>query len=365
VWAEEYTRDPSGLLGQQAEIARTVSARLRLDVPEAVARRLEYRRAVGPDAQDAYLRGVADASADTVSSTQTAVQHFERAVAFDPGFGDAWASLSLARVRMANQSPGPDRAGTYAQARKEALKAIDLDPALGLAYAALGTVRFYYDWDWVSAEDAFKRAVDLAPGDGFAYQRYSMFLAAADRIPEALAMASAAQSIDPLVAVRSTNLGMVYYYGRRYGEAVREFERALGLSPGYAVAHSGLCRAYEASGEWDKARRECQATVDGGSRLVGRLALARVFGRMGRRADAERILADVSAEPQGPFVAADSLALVYASTGDRDRAFAFLEQAVASRSGNMLWIRVDPRFDPLRDDARFRPLVSRVGVPPR
>ncbi len=360
-WAEAYIREPSALLEQQAEIVRTVAARLQLDLPENVISRIDHRRATTPDAQDAYLRGIADSSADTLASAASAVRHLERAVGLDPAFGDAWASLSLARVRLANQAPGPGRDAQYAQARQDALAALERDPGLGRAYAALGTIRFYFDWDWNGADAAFQRAIELTPGDGFAHQRYSMFLAAADRLPAAIEHGRAAQTIEPLVPLRSTNLGTLYYYARRYDEAVTELRRALELSPGFAVAHTGLCRVYSATGNLDTAADHCRAAVEKGSPLVGLLGLARVFAQGGRRNDVDRVMAEVRSQPQGPFISPDSIALIHAAMGDSDVAFEWLEKAAAAKSGNLLWIRVDPRFDPLRKDRRLAAIVSRVS----
>ncbi len=358
-WAEEYTRGPSGLLGQQSEIAKTVVARLKGDLAPEIAGRLELKRSVSAEGQDLFLRGQTandGAIADFVGS----VRYLERAVIVDPQFADAWAALSLARVRRTNQVRPPDREAQYKRARTEALKALELDPMLAVAYTALGNLRFYHDWDWNGAEAAFRRATELAPGDGSAHYRYSLLLAGESRADEAIEAARRALALDPMGWRPALNLGTILYYARRYDEAARETQRVLQLSPGLNVATYQLCHIASATNHLDEAVSQCEDSVAKGNRINGLLELSRIHALAGRRQQAEAILTALRSSPESASINPDNFAFIYAALGDRDSAFALLEQALAMKAGNLLWIRVDPRFDLLRSDPRFRPLVERV-----
>lgn len=359
VWARDYTRTSAGLLDQQTEIVRTIAAQLQVDLtPKAVARL--QQRVVPADAEDYYLRGIAESYRSQMATPTSAVELLERAVAIDPAFAEAWASLAIERIRFANQSPGPDKEALYARGRTEARTAIDLNPSLGDAHIALADIRFYQDWDWSGAEDSYRTAVDLAPGSAYAHGRYAMFLAAAGRTAEAITMGHAAQAIEPQTAVNSSNLATIYHYARRYSDAIREGQRALDLQSGYPIANFRLCSIYASLGRFDEGAERCQDAIAGGNRLSARFELARVHALAGRRDEAERVLNDVLTLPQGPYTNPEHLAFVHAALGETDAAFMRLEEAFAKRAPNLLWIRVDARFDPLRGDARFASLVERV-----
>jgi TolB-like protein/Tfp pilus assembly protein PilF len=360
LWADEYHRTMSDVLGQQREIVKAVLEHLHLESSTVNRVGGQQVQTTNPDAHDAYLRGLAEESNGRMP--EQAITHFERAVALEPRFADAWANLALARIRLANQDTSSDRAGEYERARHAAQTAIQLDPQLARAHSALATIRFYYDWDWTGAEGAFEQALSLNPGDAFGYQRYAMFLSARARHTDAIAMARRAQAIEPVVPSRSVTLGMAYYYARRYEESVRETLRALDFAPGYSPAHLALARTFAAMGRLEEAMQHAQKAVDTGNVLNGRTEIARLHALRGEREQADAVLATAAAMPQGQELNPDRLAYVHAANGDLDRAFVELDAAADRRAGNLLWIQVDARFDPFRNDPRFSVLLGRLNL---
>ncbi|MDH4065441.1 MAG: tetratricopeptide repeat protein, partial [Acidobacteriota bacterium] len=293
----------------------------------------------------------------------SALQYFREAVERAPDFAEAWAALALQHIARGNSGPASDRGAHYAQARSAAFAALERNPRLGEAHTALGTLAFYFDWDWEAADRSFRQALEYAPGDAFAYQRYSMFLAALGRLDEAIDAARLSQAIEPMVPTRSSSLGTTYYYARRYEEAAAEMQRALDLSPRFATAEYGLGRIRASQGRFDEAITHLTRAAELGSPVSAFLELARVHALHG---DVERSAAAIEklgALQPLPDITPDNLAFVDAAHGELDTAFARLAAALTLRAGNLLWIRVDPRFDPLRNDPRFESLVRRLQFP--
>jgi Tfp pilus assembly protein PilF len=312
------------------------------------------------DAQDLYLRAIAEAYGPQRSMPGAAIDLLDRAVALEPGFAEAWSLLAAERIRLANQNPGPERDALYARARTEALTAIELDPALGQAHSTLANIRFYYDWDWAAAEQYYRRAVELSPGSSDVHVNYAMFLAAMGRIDEALVMGRIAQSLEPMTPLVATSLATLYHYAGQPDAARREVQRALSLAPGFRTASFRLCVIAASQGRFDEATSSCEESIRAGNLLSGRLELARVYALAGKREAALGALQEVLATKNGPFISPDNIAFIDAALGDRDQAFSRLQQALARRAPNLLWIQVDPRFDPLRSDARFATIFDRV-----
>ena len=217
LWAEELTREASQLLSAQTEIARLVAAHLRLRLSPDEERALTPRTGRSA-AQDAYLRGLAAAqTALDLAAANATIDHFRRAVTIDPDFAAAWAALAKAEeIKRINLTPSLDRASAAAIPRTQAQRAIQLDASLAAGYAALGTVQFYYDWDFPAAERTFRSALALTPSDTPVQNVFCMLLAALGRTDESIKVAREAQQIEPRAPGGTIVLGSVFYYARRY-----------------------------------------------------------------------------------------------------------------------------------------------------
>ena len=363
VWGEELLREPSALLSAQTEIARLVAARLALKLSEEENAALT-QRPLDPRAADAYLNGLAS-TAKGPTAYNDAVRFFRASVEIEPGFAQGWANLALAEIGLFDQSTGVNRAERARFIRGLAEHAIKLDPTLASGYAALGSTEFYFDWDFVAAEQSFRRALEVEPSNGFARQRFAMLLAALGRLDEAIAIGAEAEAIEPLVALRATSLGILYYYARDYENAIIKHQRSLVLAPELGTGHSGLGRVYLAQGRPDEAAREFQLAVEKNRYPPWLIELAHAYVAAGRSKEAAAVMAELSKLQQtGRSYSLDNLAYIAAVEGRFDDAFEILERAVDQKLTNVLWIAVDPRADPLRSDPRFDRLVARIGLRP-
>jgi eukaryotic-like serine/threonine-protein kinase len=361
VWAEELTRDSDSLLEAQAEIARLVAAHLAVRLSPAEQTALT-QRAVDPRAQEAYLRGLelAHRALDR-QSAQGALKYFADAVRIDPNFALAWADY--ANFELIDLATSPDRFERAIEVKERAEQAIRLDPTLGAGYVALGTAQFYFDWDFAAAERTFRAGIDRTPSMAVGYQRFSMLLAALDRLPEAIAFCRTSTELEPQVAIHRTSLGILYYYARDYSQAETVMKGALDIQPDFPIAWFGLGRVYSAMGRHAEAIEAIERSLTDRRPASYLVELARAHTAAGHSAEASAIIDELGRlQQKGYTYSLDNHAYIAAAAGRLDEAFQILDQAVQQRLTNVLWLAVDPRVDPLRQDSRFSTLLERIGL---
>jgi DNA-binding winged helix-turn-helix (wHTH) protein/Flp pilus assembly protein TadD len=316
-----------------------------------------------PDAYRAYLEGRYHWSQRSEVGLKKAIDDFQRAVIFDPEFTAAYSGMAdtyAALGYLSFVSP----ADAFPLARRHALLALKRDAALAEPHASLGYVKFYFDWDWSGAEAEFQRAIALDPNWAASHQWYSIYLLAAGRPPEALREITLARELDPLSLAINTDLGFHHYNTCQYDEASKQLQSVLSMNQDFAAAHLWLGRTYQQMGRFEDALAEFRA-VENSVRdwPVAVAARGSVEAASGRSDRAEVVLADLKELATRRFVTAYGMALVYAGIGDSDGAFTWLDKAFAERSNWLVWLRLDPRFDPLRSDSRFTELLDRIKFP--
>ncbi len=367
LWAESYEFDPRDILAAQGEVARAVARQIRVRLTPQEQARLTISRRVDPEAYEAYLLGRAYSSkARTRTSWTRAKEYFEKAIAKDPGYAPAYASLAELYMRPEG-SPTRDPGELRLQARRWAEKALKLDDTLAEAHTVLARVAAQQEWDWASAEREYRRAIELNPGHPLARIWYSQYLYAMQRFEEAVAQAKHAQQLDPASPLINTWAGAAYFFAGRVEEAMASWQKALELDPSYSDASLVLARAYVKLGMNQRAVAELQkALIFNGRAPLVLGALAHAYARAGQREEAWKLVGElkrIEAEERG-FVPPFGIIWAYAGLGDEeDQAFAWLERSFQERRDRMVWLNVDPLLDPLRSDARFHDLVRRVGLP--
>lgn len=244
-----------------------------------------------------------------------------------------------------------------------ASRALELNPAMYEAHSTLADALFKVEWRWTDADMHFRQALGLNPNFSMGRWQYARFLAAAGRVDDAVAEARKAEENDPLSTDAKGTVAMMLFYQRRYADAIAKADDALAIDDAQQGPHFVRGRALAAMGRLDEAIREIEEAVRLTNDQSGQLAeLGRVYALAGRKADAERILAQLLAAGSGnDFVARQDAAYVQLGLGRTNEALAGLAAAVQQRSLRILWLRVDPRLDPLRTDPRFQALVQQIG----
>ena len=361
IWGSELERAPSNILSARSEIASLIAARLSLVVPPAMSN--EGQRLLSAEAQDAFLRALAELNSQANTSNARAVALLARAVTLEPSWADPLAHLAMAQQMTIEFGNPSERSRAAGVVRANALKAMQLDPTQSMTYTALAAVQAYHDWDFAGAEATLRQAVAAEPQDGTARGRLAFLLAARGRLPEAIVEAATARDQEPLVPDRHVVLGMVRYYARDWDAALADMERALALSPQFALAHLGKGLVLGASAKPDEAR----ASIERALAMAANPGWLAAMGITCARAEAASCVADVTRrlgelERGGAFVSIDNYAYIAGYQHRLDEAFRLLNEAVERRMTNVLWLAVDPRADALRADPRFDQLIGRMGV---
>jgi pentatricopeptide repeat protein len=244
------------------------------------------------------------------------------------------------------------------------LKALELDEELAEAHVALALIRMNHDWDWQSAEREYQRALALNPGYAPAHSGYAWLLAAQGRLDAAIARMRRTIELDPLSVREQANFGWYFYMARQYDQAVAQLLKTLQMDSDYAYTFHLLGRVYEQQARHDDAIVQHRRAVEGSGRGSTELAgLAHAYAVAGRIDEARMVLNELRRMGTQKYVSPYNVAVVHAGLGEPDAAFAWLERAYAQRDGWLAGhVNVDPRFDPLRSDARFADLLRRIGL---
>jgi len=367
LWADSYDFDPQDVLKIQGAVARDVASRVRIKVSPQEQARLTHSRRIDPDVYAAYLLGRGYLRQPPTPDTwKKAKECFDKAIAGDHVFAPAYASLAELHMR-ARGSPFKTPADLRRQARQYAELALRLDETLAEAHTALARAS-QQEWDWVTAEREYRRAIEVNPSYAPAQIWYAMFLYGMGRFDAAIVQARDAQRHDPASPYVNTWAAAAYLYGGNNDEGNKSLQTALDMDPRYTDANIIRARAMVGRGRYDEAVSELQAALTRTSRreplVLG--ALAHAQARAGRRREAlelvnelQRIEADAGQQYVPPF----GLIWAYAGLGDNDHAIRGLKQAFDAGSDRIIWLNVDQFLDPLRSDSRFVELVHRVGLP--
>jgi serine/threonine protein kinase/Tfp pilus assembly protein PilF len=363
LWGAQYDRKSGDIFAIQDEISNEISGKLRLQLSQAQKKKLTRRHTEDPEAYRIYLKGRHHWNRWTEEGFYKAIEYFQQAVQKDPEYALAYAGLADCYVLLGwNSYLLPKDA--FPKAKAAALTALQLDPNLGEAHAALAAVLWLYDWQWQEAQKEFKRSLELNPTYPTANHWHAEYVMTMGRQIEAIALMKKSQTLDPLSIIINVAIGWANYMARRYDDALEQFLQTVELDPNYPVTHWFLGLLYRATGPYDLAITEGEKGVNfsGGSPVI-RAALAHSYGKAGRTKEALQILDDLAKLAERKYVASHFFAGIHIGLGEIDRALEYLEKSYEEHSHWLIYLHMDPSMDDLRNDPRFQDLVKRVGLP--
>ncbi len=355
LWEESFDHNVVDVLEIQDTISVEVANTLVAQLPSDEKIRVERRPTDSQVAHEAYVKGRYhwnQRSNGGSLSIGKAIRHFKAAIDADPLFAQAWSGLAESYALSNAWSSAMDEQA-LPRARAAALKALEIDNDLHDAHATLALVLFYHDWNWEESEKEFRRAIELNPSYATTHQWFGETLYFRSRFDESIKELKRAAELDPLSEVIASLQGTPHLFRRDYESAQREYQRALKVYPKSVLAFWGMAVLSECEGQAEKALSYYQRTGQ-------RYGQAYMMARLGRAEEAKKIrqkCIDNEPFPTHPF----NIALIDIGLGDFDSAFHWLEKGKEIRDERLVWLKVDPRLDPLRDDPRFVKLLNDVG----
>jgi TolB-like protein len=362
LWAESYDRDMRDILPLQAEVVSAIAKEIQVKVTPHEQTQLARVPVVDPEAYDAYLRGRYYWDKRTPTATQLAIESFKQAIARDPGYAAAHAGLAECFGVLGWWGYAPPAEGCK-KAKALSLQALEMDPNLAEGHAALAWATQYYDYDFLTAETEFRRAIELDPHYPIAHYRLAMTLAHLGRSDEAIAEAKCALSLDPLAYTASAVVCWVYWFARQHDQLLAHAKRTAELHPDVPHSHWPLGFGYLETGNLEAAIPAMRRAVETGGATLFLALLAETYAVAGHRDDAQRILRELQEGSSQRYVTPYMLGRIYAALGEKDQAFRWLETAYQERAPWMVLLKRDPRLDSLRADPRYEALVSRMNYP--
>jgi TolB-like protein/Tfp pilus assembly protein PilF len=354
LWGGQYNREITDLLSMQEAISQQIAERLRLKLTGRDKQVLSEKQTENSDAYQLYLKGRYFWNKLTPDGVSRSVELFRQAVEKDASYAQAYAGLLRSYVYL-NQP---------AEGRKAASKALELNPDLSEAHAALGFLKLLYDWDFSGAEEELREALRLNPNYAEAHHWYAILLGSMGKHAQAIHEAERARELDPLSLLMNQTAGNVLLLARDYDGAVAALRRTLELDENFAAANSVLGCVYVCKGSYPEALAQFEkvrALVGGHPAVNASITAlkAYAYAAWGKRNEALQAIEEASTPPAAtPY----SIASVYAELGDKDLAFEWLEKAYLTRSFQFVSLKVDPSFDKIRSDPRFADLLNRVGI---
>jgi adenylate cyclase len=359
LWSESFDRELKDVFAIQEEISQAIVKKFEVSLLNKVDRTLVKRSTEDQQSHDLYLKALFSWNK---REAKKAIDYLEQSIALDPKNALAYARLSIYYAHIAFFSPYPPKL-SYGKAKVAATKALEIDNTLADAHVAIGVVKMAYEYDWVGAEEAFKRAIKLNPGLWTAHYHYGFYQFCIGHSGEAITALKQAFELDPLSIPINSFLGLGFIIARQYEQAIEILQRVLEMVPNDPSSMANLGLVYAKKGTYE----EAIATLKRGANLFPDnpfllSALGYAYGVAGKKDEAQKIVKGFIEISKEKYFSSMFISRVYAGMGDVDKAIAWLEKAYEERDPVACIVKSVPSHDYMHSDPRFRALLKKMGL---
>jgi serine/threonine protein kinase/Tfp pilus assembly protein PilF len=330
LWSERYDRELEDVFAIQDEISLAIADKLKLELLQEKKEKIIRPQTEDLDAYNLYLKGRYFAAKRTEEDLCKSIEYFKQATAKDPNYALAYAELGYSYALLADNG---DYSLTEAASKAQAvvLKALKIDDSLPEAYACLGMVRTYLDWDWEGAEVAYQRAITLNPASTMAHYLYAFHLTLLARYDDSAIEFQRALETDPLSLINNRNYGMFFLYAGRFDEAIETLHRALEMDPNFPAIHWGIGEVYYCKSMYTEALAEFQKEIEihRMSDSIPKTWIGITYAAMGEKNKAQEILDEINRQKKGVRNKQFFVATLHFALGDKDQGFESLAKATA------------------------------------
>ena len=360
LWADIYDRKLTDIFAVESEIAKSIAEKLQAQLTGSEKAAIASRPTDNTEAYQLYLKGRFFWNKRTGDDLKAAADLFQRAVAADPSYAGAYGGLAQSYLLIPVFGAGAPR-DFFPKAKAAAMRAIQLDETSAEGHSALAML-LLFELKLPESEKEFRRAIEINPNYATAHHWFgNSLLVTLGRFDEGIKQGERAVELDPLSLIINADLGSTLMVGRRYDEAIAQFRRTLALDGNFAYAHWNLGEALYLKGDVKDAIAEYEkaAALDNDPQIFA--LLGRAYAETGRKEEAVKILNKLKETGQHQYVRSYLYTLIYVGLGDKATAIDYLEKArEGSETPDTTWLKVDPLFDPLRDEPRFKKLVAQM-----
>jgi TolB-like protein/Tfp pilus assembly protein PilF len=361
IWGAQYNRKLSNLVSVQEEIAGDIYGRLRPRLSGEENRLRSKRPTEDAEAYQLYLQGLFYWNKWTEADFKKAADYFTQAVQRDPRYALSYAGLADT-YSLLGDSGYLAPSDAWPKAKAAAMQALNIDDTLPEAHTSLALVKEHYDWDWSGAEREFKRAIELNPNSAAAHLWYGDFLANSGHLDEGMNELKRAQELDPMSLIINTMMGWQYYLSRQYDLSVDQLRKVLDIDQKFAPARRILERVYSQMGKQKEsvAEREKIVSLSGSPELAA--SIEEDFSKSGYNGVLRSWLDGMMVISKYSYVSSYDIAQIYARMGEKDKTLTWLEKAYGEHDSGLVSLAVDPLFDNVRSEPRFRDLLRRLKL---
>ncbi|MEP7362806.1 MAG: tetratricopeptide repeat protein [Acidobacteriota bacterium] len=363
LWSETYDTELEDLFDVQEKISNAIVDTVRQQRQLPVTLLLQRRQSEHPEAYRRFLQGLQLLRSPLRADLLRSESLLAGAVEADPDYAAAYAALARARVKLIwNELRAPQDGWLLVKSAAE--RTLELDPASGLAHAALGSAHAAHDWNWPEAEKRFDQALKSGSCEAAVQQAWAVqYLSPLKKLDEALSAAALAAESAPDSLEAWHDLACIRFYRREYGEASSQFRTLLAGKPDYVDALLGLARCHLEMKEFQKALATAQLAVAVEDNSKAAAVAIMCLAAAGQGQEAGRLARTLEKKQQSQYVSPVVFALAAVSLQQYDEAVKQLEAALHDRSVRLIEIDLDPAYDPLRSRGLLEPFRASVCLP--
>jgi DNA-binding winged helix-turn-helix (wHTH) protein/tetratricopeptide (TPR) repeat protein len=362
LWAAKFDESFRDIFAIQDSISEQIARALELKLSGEERRQLRKNYTDDPEALQAYIKGRYFWNKRTAQNLRKGIEYAYQAIEIDPAYAPAYVGLADCYNLLAGHGGLPPLE-TFPKAKAAALRALEIDETLSEAYSSLGFVHYRFDWNWSAAEENFRRSIELKPNYPTAHHWYGESLLAQGRFEESIAEMKRALELDPLSLPINTDLAQSFFFSRRYDLCEEQMRKTLEMDQNFVRACIIAGMSAEQRGLYQEAvlmfRKAAELSDNNPLALSG---LGHALAAAGNVLEARQVLNQLLRLSERQYVSHYNLAVIYLGLGEKDLAYELLEKAIEHRDVWLVWLKVNPKFDSMRREARFAELLRRVGL---
>lgn len=366
MWSEKYDRELADVFAIQEDIARTIVEKLKIELGDKQDAPLVKRYTDNLEAHNLYLKARFHFNQRNEEGLWKGIEFCEEAILKDPEYAPAYAGIAEGNILLGflgAQPPGK----LMPKAKEAAMHALQLDNSLADAHTTLGCIKGVYDWDWEEAEKDFQHALALSSNHATAHHWYAInLLVPQGRFDEAMSEIQRARELDPMSQVINMTAGLIYYFKGDYDRALEQYNTVSKIDATFGLVHLFRGRTYEQIGKYDLAMETFEKwRAFGGNFQEAMGELGNTFAVSGNEIEALKILdelIDLHSQNNLSSNSMFAIAAIYASLKDHDSAIEWLNHALKEHSIRLIYLKVSPQFESLREDPRFQDVLKTLNL---